>query len=98
MANDIPRRVIKQSLLEKGFVEITSKHHDQYVFEHNGRRYPHIRARISRGSGFKTYGIGLWSKMKKLLQLETNQQAYDLLTCPMNHQEYLALLEQNEQL
>jgi hypothetical protein len=90
---DIPRKTIEQSLRKKGFVLAQGQgDHDYYFFRHNGKDYKQVKAKISRGSGYKSYGDSLVAAMKKLLALDTNKEVRDLLNCPMDHQTYLEQL------
>jgi len=95
---DIPRKTIRQSLKNKGFALDKGRgDHERYYFTHNGKKCTHITARVSRGSSYKTYSASLWTKMKHLLQLDTNKQVKDLLTCPMDLQHYLSILKSKKQ-
>ena len=89
---DISRRTIIRSLKKKGFVHKEKGDHDWYVFCHGGREYKQIVAKVSRGSGYKTYSQSLWTQMRRLLALDKNQDLHDLLLCPMNHETYLDIL------
>ena len=91
---DIPRRQIVRSLERKGFTQTKRKgNHDWFVFCHDGREYKQVMAKVSRGSGYKTYSPSLWTQMKKLLALDRNSQVHDLLTCPLDRDEYLEILK-----
>ena len=89
----IPRRTIDSSLTQKGFVK-EQKDHTYYYHEHEGRRTGAF-AKVSHGSKFKDYGPALISSLKRELRLQTNKQAYDLLTCPMGREEYERILRGN---
>lgn len=68
--------------------------HDTYVFCHDGFEYKQVKAKISRGSGYKTYSRSLWTQMRMLLRLDKNQEVADLLLCPMDHKTYLGILRE----
>lgn len=89
--SDIDCRLIIKSLKKKGFVENPGDH-QYFHFEHAGKAYKHIVAKVSRGSGYKTYGQNLWCKMTQRLQLDGNKQTHDLLTCPLDKDGYLEVL------
>lgn len=93
--SDIPTKTIMKSLKSKGFVKRTvgkSTDHHWFSFSHNGKAYPQIAAKISHGSGYKTYGNSLLKKMKKLLALNSLRQVHDLLACPMDGKQYRKIL------
>jgi len=99
MARDIKRNKIQKSLQKKGFVKaIESSDHEKYYFSFKGKKYKHIVVKISRGSSYKTYGINLLKLMKGRLCLDSNDQIYDLLECPMDFEKYIELLKEKGQL
>jgi hypothetical protein len=93
--NEIPRRKIRQSLENKGFILDQGRgDHDWYYFFHNGKKFKQVCAKISRGSHYKTYHSRLIDRMKKLLQLDSLQDTKDLLECPMDKNQYLLMLKE----
>ena len=97
--SDIPRKTIQQSLLQKGFQRAkvgkgTGKSNDHiwYHFFHKGKKYPQINAKISHGSDYKTYNDTLINLMKVRLELDRKKEVEDLVTCPMNKDDFLAIL------
>lgn len=92
--SDIPRRIIVKSLTSKGFVKFKpGSDHDWYVFVQSGRKFKQIMAKISRGSDYKTYPEALWKRMKTRLQLSSNEEVRNLLSCPMDSEEYSQILK-----
>jgi hypothetical protein len=61
--------------------------------DNNGKWYTHIKVLLSRGSGYKTYPLALWKRMRKLLQLERLGEVQALLECPMSSDEYESILK-----
>ena len=96
---DIKRDVIHKSLLAKGFKHKKGvSDHDKYCLYVDGKWYTQVFARISRGSGYKTYGEELLSRMRKALCLDKLQDVKDLLGCPMEKEQYLKILKEKKQL
>lgn len=86
----VERRTIESNLLSKGFIKRESDHtylHYRYQGKPTG-----IYTRISRGSGYKTYGINLLKVMKTQLKLESIQQVVDLCRCPISRDDYNQIL------
>jgi hypothetical protein len=97
--SDIPRKRIQSSLSQKGFTLAKvgkgtgrSPDHTWYHFVHKGKECRHIAAKISHGSGYKTYDVSLLGKMKCRLALDTLDEVRQLLWCPMDHSSYVAIL------
>jgi len=94
---DISKKTIVRSLKKKGFkLKKGQGDHDWYIFYYKDKKYGQIKAKISRGSSYRTYPISLWTRMRKLLQLENNKQVSDLLTCPLDKDKYLEILKEKE--
>ncbi len=86
----IDRKVIESSLRKKGFVE-EGGDHKYFCHEADGKRTgPYTFT--SRGSGYKTYGDTLLKRMKFQLRLDSLRQVRRLLECPMDGDEYNAIL------
>jgi len=97
--SDIKRDKIARSLKSKGFVfDKGHGDHDWYYYVHNGKQYRHICAKLSRGSGYKTYGEGLLRRMILLLRLDTLGEVKRLFECPMDAVEYKAILKRKNQI
>lgn len=88
----IDRRHIEASLRKKGFVQ-EGGDHKYFYHEVNGKRTG-AYAYTSRGSGYKTYDENLLTVMKKELRLDSLNQVKRLLECPMDSDEYNAILKQ----
>lgn len=95
--NPISRRTIEKSLSQKGFKPQEASHHRYYYLYYDEKKYP-IHTKISRGSTYREYGIHLLKLMKKRLKLDSLGQTYDLLQCPMTHEEYIGLLKKKGEL
>jgi hypothetical protein len=77
------RSDITSALKRKGFKEKKGESdHDVYVLVYQGERQA-VFTKVSRGSGYKTIGDELLSKMSKQLRL-TNKQFRELVDCPMS--------------
>ena len=97
--SDIARKTIRQSLLKKGFIQEKGKRdHDYFYFQHNGKKFKHICARLSRGSGYKSYQECLWKLMKIRLQFDNKKDLENLLRCPMSKENYEAFLQKKGQI
>jgi len=86
------------SLKQKGFMEEKKqkgrkgqKDHIYYHHEFHGK-VTGISTKISHSSG--DISGDLLTKMKKQLNLDSNQDAYDFLACPMDMQRYNEILIQ----
>ncbi len=90
------RSDIATSLLRKGFVLSGRKRdHDFYIFEHQvGQTIP-VYTKLSRGSGYKSYGSSLLGLMAKQLNL-TTAELLDLIDCPLTRERYLAILKERK--
>lgn len=87
----IDRRKIESSLRKKGFVEEGGSH--KYFHHIVNNKYTGAYTFLSRGSGYKTYGVSLLKVMKKELRLDTLEQVKRLLECPMDGEEYNSILK-----
>ncbi len=88
----VDRKTIESSLSRKGFVK-EETHHRYFHHECDGIRtggYTYT----SHGSKYKTYDRRLLGMMKKQLKLDTTQQVYDLVTCPMTQEQYNKMLKE----
>lgn len=86
-------RVIKSSLKKKGFRESTNDHY-WYVLYYRGKKSS-IRTRVSHGKG--EYGNSLLGKMAGQLKL-SGSQLLDLIDCPMDQEDYIRILLEDEKL
>lgn len=83
---------IRKALSSKGFVAEQAPHHEMWYFHHNGNKTS-IRTRISRGTGYKTYGDQLLSQMKRQLQFENRKQFDNFIKCPLDMNGYIEILK-----
>jgi len=74
-------------MLEKG-----KSDHDYFYFQHNGKKFKHICAKLSRGSSYKSYQECLWKLMKIRLQFDNKKDLENLLRCPMSKEQYESFL------
>ncbi len=88
----IDRKTIESSLKKKGFVEVGGDH-KYFYHEVDGKRTgPYTFT--SRGSSYKIYGDVLLKRMRLQLRLDSMMQVRRLLECPMDGEEYNAILRQ----
>ncbi len=87
----IDRKLIEASLKKKGFVEEGGDH--RYFLHQHGKRTG-VTTFTSHGSGYKTYGITLLKRMRIQLRLDSMLQTRRLLECPMDADEYNAVLKE----
>jgi len=86
----ITKRNAKRALQDKGFKEDNSRDHDYWFFYHNGKK-TNCYTYFSHGSG-RDIPRTIIKKMKRELQLDTDQQVRDLLNCPLSMDELVAIL------
>lgn len=86
----IERKQIESALRKKGFVE-EGGDHKYFYHEVDGKRTG-AYTKVSRGTGYKDYGIHLLKAMKMQLRLDTLEQVKRLLECPMDADEYNGIL------
>ena len=79
---------IVSALLRKGFREDNSHHRFYWLYD--GGKKTNVRTFISHGSS--EYSDNLLAKMRQQLRLDTKAQLFDLVKCPLSHQDYLDLL------
>ena len=82
---------IAAPLLKKGFIVKTKGHHAQYYL-HVGGKKTHIKTYLSHGTGSNEYGTQLMKAVKKQLCFRDDRDAERFLDCPMDGEEYVALL------
>ncbi len=88
----IDRRTIESSLRKKGFVEEDGDH-KYFYHEVDGKRTgPYTFT--SRGSSYKAYGDTFLKRMRFQLRLDSMNQVKRLLECPMDCEEYNAVLRE----
>ena len=87
------RLTIASSLTSKGFrSDPTGNHHRYWLYL--GETKQSVFTKISHGSGYKTIGDELLSKMARQLKL-TKMQFLRLVDCTMSEQEYVDCLRAN---
>lgn len=91
---NIKRTQIESSLRKKGFVE-EGGDHEYFYHEIDGKRTG-AWTKVSRGSGYKDYGINLLKAMKIQLRLDSLEQVRRLLECPMDANEYNNILKKKK--
>ena len=93
---DIKRDVIVKNLTKKGFIERDGPDRI-FTLYYKGKKTG-IRTRISKGSGYKTYGDSLLGQMKKQLKFSSKVDFVDFITCIMAEKEYINYLLKEEHL
>lgn len=88
----IDRKKIEASLRKKGFVQ-EGGDHSYYYHEVNGKRTG-AYTYLSCSSGYKVYGDTLLKLLKRELRLDSLNQVKLLLECPMDGEQYNAVLKQ----
>ena len=83
------RREIEAALLRKGFRESKKSHHRYLTLYVNGEER-RVRTYLSHGG--RDHGDALLSQMQKQLRLPSKQDLLNLIDCPMDADEYVALL------
>jgi len=93
----LERDDIESSLRKKGFLEEDGGDHRSFRLMYQGK-YTGIFTKTSRGSKkYKTLSSDLVSKMALQLKLTTKEFA-SLVECSMSGDQYVALLEEREEL
>lgn len=87
----------KTALLGKGFQARKGSDHDRFFLYVDGRKTG-IHTKFSRGAKVREIPPDILRKMQRQLYLDSMQELVDLLTCPMDGEQYLALLSQREHL
>ena len=83
MPNSYPRDQIESSLSKKGFV-MRETDHRIYTFKYNEKETS-LKTKISKGSGYKDYGISLLDAMKRTLKLPL-KSLKGLIECPLDEE------------
>ena len=94
---NIERKIAERSLKVKGFIKDKSKDHVFYRFCFKGRE-AHAYTYFSHSKKIKTVTMGLIHQMQKQLRLDTPQEVFDLLTCPMSERDYISKLKSKGEL
>jgi hypothetical protein len=79
---------IESALLRKGFRQDNTHHKVFWLYD--GELQTLVKTRISHGGS--EYGDNLLAKMRQQLGLDTKAQLFELVKCPLSHQDYLNLL------
>lgn len=90
----IDRKIIESSLRKKGFIE-EGGDHKYFYHEVEGKRTG-AYTKTSRGSKYKVYDDILLKQMKIQLRLDSLSQVRRLLECPMDADEYNAILSNKD--
>lgn len=91
----LDRDDVESSLRKKGFTQ-TERDHRFYDLHHNGQKTG-IYTKTSRGKAYETLGDDLVSKMARQVKL-TKPEFVRLVSCTMSGPEYIALLQQRNEL
>jgi hypothetical protein len=83
---------VRKNLKKKGFVEEKS-HHIYLHHEHEGQRAG-AYTYVSHGKSGESVGHGVEKAMKLQLKLQTTEQVRRLVECPMDGEEYTAVLRE----
>lgn len=88
---------IEKALLKKGFIKNKGKdHHSHYYLYIDGKK-SHIYTYLSHGSKSSDYDKYLMNKIKNQLKFNDSNKAELFFDCPMSGEQYLEMLEsQNE--
>lgn len=86
----LERRDVETSLQKKGFV-VSSGDHNFFIYLTRTGRKTSVWTKTSHGSGHKTLGDGLLSKMGKQCGL-TKGEFTQLIECPLTRDEFEGLL------
>ncbi len=87
----IPRDDIEIAFKKKGFV-VEERDHRYWYFLYQGKETG-IRTKISKGSKYKDYTIGLLKSIKDHLKLDSLNQLKDLVECPIEKEDYENILK-----
>lgn len=93
----VSRKEIETSLPNKGFERDDSRDHIRYRHMYQGR-YTGIVTWISHSRRERDIARDLLMLMKRQLRLDTNKEAFDLLSCPMGGDEYINILIEREKI
>ena len=85
------RSDIAAALLTKGFQPKSGDRDHEYFFLVAQGLKQSVFTKLSRGSGYRTYGDNLMALMARQLRL-TRRQLNDLVDCPMSEEDYRAHL------
>ncbi len=83
------RRVVK-SLTKKGFHEENGKKHILFFYRLDGKETG-VFTKVSRGTKYKTLGLGLVKEMAQQCRLST-EQFRSLVRCPLSKEGYRGLI------
>lgn len=86
------RRDIENALKAKGFREEVSHHRYYKYFVDN--KFTGAYTYTSTGTKHKEYDDSLLARMVKQLKLNSRQELCDLIDCPMDEEQYRAILHE----
>lgn len=92
----VPTKKAEKSLEQKGFKKYTKKR-NHFLFKYivNGEDTG-CYAQTSQSKGHDEISRDLLAANRKTLGLDNMQQAFDLLSCPMDEEEYIEILVSKE--
>ncbi len=86
-----PRSNIQSTLKKKGFREEEKAKHRYYHFVYSGK-FTGVSTFVSRGTKYKEISDSILSKMRKQLHLNNKKELLDLVDCPMDEDQLVAIL------
>ena len=92
MRKSVETKKILKVLPGKGFKLEETTHHTYLRHEHEGKQTG-AYTYISRGSALKEYSGDLLASMVRQLKLNKQQDVVDLVECPLDADDYVAVLK-----
>ena len=87
----VDRDVMESSLRSKGFAEDRRRDHIYFHHHYRGKKTG-AYTKVSHTAKMKEVSGDLLTQVRKQLRLDSTKEAVDLLTCPMDAEEYNSLL------
>lgn len=87
------KRAVESSLKKKGF-ELMERDHRYFVYRSMEGHLTEAGTKTSHGSKPRDIPDGLLSRMAKQVKLTSRRQFEDLIDCPMEREDYEALLRE----
>lgn len=91
----VERKNICKNLPKKGFIKKEDKHHVYFHYHYNGMDTG-IYTFVSHSTKHKDYANRLLTEIRKQLHLDTNQNAVDLINCPMDEEQFINILKEKD--
>jgi hypothetical protein len=88
----IKYRNAKKSLRDKGFKDENRRDHDYFFFYYQGKK-TNAFTYFSRSPGSEI-DVSLLPKMMRELHLDKSRQVHDLLSCPLDSEQYTEILKE----